>query len=181
MPDIDTERETIDDRVTSLRRVTISDSIDDLIVESDCVGADRRDAFRIRQSGDHSLGLMRVGSKRFEVEIIDESSGGFMICADRVPRSCVAGATAELISISGRQPVQIIWAHSDNGMMRFGLQRDNSIEEWRPESPWLIWMVLAVIFGFAAGFFFVFQSEAAWIDQIADLVNGGRVVNSFAD
>lgn len=181
MADIDTENETIDDRVTSLRRMTVSDSIDDLIVEAEKVGSDRRTAYRIPQTGDLRFGLLRIGSKRFEVEILDESSGGFMVCADRVPSECVAGAGAELIRITGRQPVRVAWAHADNGVLRLGLQRDNAVEELRAESPWLIWMILAVIFGFATGFFFVFQSDAAWIDGIVDFVNRSEVVNRFVN
>ena len=126
-------------------------TLDDQIVNHRLLD-DRRDTCRMQHPGDAAIGKLRIGSKTVVVEILDESSGGFLVSADEVPETSAA-QTVELLGDSGRHPLRIVWRREVEGRTRIGLQRIPEEIAWREDSSWVIWMLAAIILGFGIGYF----------------------------
>ena len=119
-------------------------TIDEVIVEK-TEELERRESRRMPQLSMLSEGQLRIGNRKVPIEVIDESAGGFMVEAAKLPRRFSA-KRIELTNHTGRHPVRIVWHRKvDNGNTRLGLQRMPELLEASPEPSWIIWLAVAVV------------------------------------
>ena len=130
------------------------------------------------QPGGCGHGKLRIGTRSISVDILDESAGGFMIAAEKIPRNIPVAKPIELITSSGRHPLRIVWRRNVDGETRLGLQRLPDEILWREESSWFVWMVAAVVLGFGIGYMAAFRDQDNMINKIVELTGSGAVVNN---
>lgn len=106
------------------------------------VATDSRQAVRIPPTVDQ--GTLAIGSRRIACRIVDESAGGFLIIADRMPK-VLASKSIQLISDQGRTDLRIVWRREVSDGVRVGLQRIPESLSWKDESAWPIWVLAATI------------------------------------
>ena len=151
------------------------ETLDDRIVDERLLD-DRRDTCRMPQPGGEGFGKLRIGSKLVTVELLDESAGGFMVAAERIPRMSPT-QPVELISASGRHRLRVVWQSAVDGKKRLGLQRLPQEIGSRDESSWVIWMLVAIIIGFGAGYLISFRDQDSLAGQLRSLSAHKVIVN----
>lgn len=153
-------------------------TLDDRIVRQK-LNEDRRDSMRMPRAGGTAFGKLRVGSKTVKVSILDESAGGFMISAPRVPKTN-ASQPVELINYSGRHPLRVVWRRAIEGETRIGLQRLPENIAWRQESSWFVWMLAATILGFGIGYVVAYRDQHDLARRIVELSSQQMLLNEKA-
>ena len=151
----------------------IMSTIEDRIVDVS-KDADRRESYRMPKQGATEAKL-KIGRKLLEVQVLDESAGGFLVSGLKIPDTSPTD-TVELFHISGAHFLRVAWRRNIDGKTRLGLQRVCHAPP-KQESPWLIWLVAAVVIGVGVGFVAATNNRPNIFDQ---LLNGGRVVNQSA-
>lgn len=149
-------------------------SIEDQINE-DRSDEERRDSRRMPQPGGVGRGKLRVRNRMVDVEVLDESAGGFMISAVSIPKTD-ATKPVELINASGRHPLRVVWRRTVDGKTRMGLQRLPEELVWRQESSWFIWMLMAVILGFGVGYVVAYRDQDGLARRIVELSTRQRQI-----
>ncbi len=133
--------------------------------------AERRDTYRMSKQDYQRDAQLKIGRKLVEVQVLDESAGGFLISGRSLPKTKPMD-TVELFNSNGAHCLRVAWQRKVDGRTRLGLQRlCHTAPE--PESPWLFWLVLAVVMGIGVGF------AAATIrnpNAIERILNPGRAV-----
>ena len=125
-------------------------ALDARIVDTDTADVDRRDTFRMPKTEDVQQAKLKIGKKLVYVKVLDESAGGFLVSANRVPKT-KAMEGVELFHSSGAHSLRVAWRRNVDGRTRLGLQRLCPSPP-KEESPWLIWLVAAVVIGIGVGF-----------------------------
>ena len=88
---------------------------------------------------------LKIGKKLVYVQVLDESAGGFLVSANRIPKTQPM-ESVELFHTSGAHCLRVAWRRNFDGRTRLGLQRMVQTPP-KQESPWLIWLVAAVVIG----------------------------------
>ena len=156
-------QQTLDDRI-------VHEKLDD----------NRRNTLRMPQPGGGGHGQLRIGSKTVVVEILDESAGGFMVAAEKLPKTPPT-QPIDLINISGRHPMRVVWRRNVDGQVRLGLQRLPETIQWRPDSSWFVWLLAATILGFSIGYVVAFRDQHDLARRIAELSSQKLLLNQAAD
>lgn len=156
-------RQTLDDRI-------VHENLED----------DRRGTLRMPQPGGGGHGQLRIGSKTVVVEILDESAGGFMVAADKLPKTPPT-QPIDLINISGRHPMRVVWRRNVDGQVRLGLQRLPENLQWRSDNTWFVWLLLAMIVGFSIGYVVAFRDQHDLARRIAELSSQKILLNENFD
>ena len=126
-------------------------TLDDRIVDIEQENKDRRESYRMAGfGGDIRTAKLKVGSKMVEVDILDESAGGFLIAAKRFPKIKKNKNEVELFTSGGAHLLRVAWQRKVDGHERLGLQRLCKAPS-RQESPWGVFLVAAVVIGLGAG------------------------------
>lgn len=136
---------------------------------------ERRDSRRMPQAGGIGRAKLRVRNRIVEVDVIDESAGGFMISAPSIPKTD-ATKPVELINGSGRHPLRVVWRRTVDGKTRMGLQRLPEELVWRQESSWFIWMLMAIILGFGVGYVVACRDQDGLARRIVELSTRQRQI-----
>lgn len=133
--------------------------------------SERRDTFRMPKSEELRNAKLKVGRKMVNVQILDESAGGFLISGQRIPMTKPMD-TVELFNVAGAHYLSVAWRRNVDGRTRLGLQRIPHAPP-KPESPWLVWLVAAVVLGIGVGFVAATSKNP---NALQRLLNGNRVV-----
>ena len=128
------------------------------------------------QAGGRGFGKLKIGSRLVEVEILDESSGGFMVGGKKIPKT-LATKPVHLVNSSGSHPLRVVWRRTVDGQTRMGLQRLPEHINWKQESSWFIWMLAAMILGFGIGYVVAFRDQHDLAKRIVELSTPGQVSN----
>ena len=152
-------------------------TVDDRIV--DLSPAERRQTFRMSQSVCDGTGKLRVGSRTVTVQLLDESSGGFMVAAAKIPKA-LRSQPVELITASGRHSVRVAWRRGSDGETRLGLQRLHNEIVWRDDSSWVVWMLVAIILGLGLGYFVALKNPAAMARKLRQFTSSKLILNEQA-
>lgn len=138
---------------------------------------DRRNGRRFPRAGALGLAQLRVGRKTVVVEVLDESAGGFMVAAMRIPGKASSTALVDLITTAGLHPTRVIWRRNVDGRVRLGLQRlpENTVR--RRDSSWFGFLLTAVVFGLALGYLAASQNQEALVQRVIEASRGGEVTN----
>ena len=150
-------------------------ALDERLLESEPVDADRRDSFRMPKPDQMRCAKLKIGKQLVEVQVLDESAGGFLVSANQIPKTN-AMETVELFQPSGAQFLRVAWRRNVDGRIRLGLQRLCQSPP-KQESPWLIWMVAAVVIGIGVGFVAATSGHPNLFDRMP---NTGHVTNPMA-
>jgi len=126
-------------------------TLDDRIVDIEQENKDRRESYRMAGfGGDIRSAKLKVGSKIMEVDLLDESAGGFLIAAKALPKVKDSNSQVELFTSGGAHLLRVAWRRKVDGHERLGLQRLCQ-SPVRHESPWLVWLAAAIIIGLGVG------------------------------
>lgn len=148
-------------------------TIDEVIVET-TEDLERRATRRMPQLSMLCEGQLRIGGRKVPIEVIDESAGGFMVEAGRLPRN-LAAKRLEISNHTGRHPVRVVWQRKvDSGKTRLGLQRMPELLEASPEPSWIIWVAVA----FVAWVMLSYSVVASRPKFLQRILEGGAVINN---
>lgn len=139
-------------------------ALDERIVEVEC--SERRDTFRMPKTESLQSAKLKIGKKLIDVTVLDESAGGFLISANRIPDT-KSLQNVELFHTSGAHFLRIAWRRNVDGLARMGLQRLCQAPA-KPESPWLVWFVAAVVAGIGVGFVAATSNNPNLLDRVLD-------------
>jgi hypothetical protein len=142
---------------------------------------DRRGSCRMPQPGSgYGTAELRIHKKTVTVDVLDESAGGFMVAADKIPKT-QATNPVELTNDSGRHALRVVWRRTVHGKTRMGLQRLSEELVWRQESSWFVWMLCAIILGFGIGYVVAFRDQDGLANRIVELSTRRALVNEMVD
>lgn len=141
-------------------------TIDDRIVSSDPELEDRRNGVRMAPNSQPRIGTLFVGSRKVKCEVLDESAGGFLIVADKIPPT-LATKPVELHVGNQQCILRVVWRREVEGQVRIGLQRLPESIVWRQQSSIFAWMLAAVMIGFGTGYVYAFRHQPGPAKQIA--------------
>lgn len=139
--------------------------------------AERRDSYRMPKTESLQQAKLKIGKKLVEVQVLDESAGGFLVSASRMPKTNPMDSV-ELFHSSGAHFLRVAWRRNVDGRTRLGLQRLCQAPP-KPESPWLIWLVAAVVIGIGVGFVAAASDHPNLFDRL--LNTGHQISNPTID
>ena len=140
--------------------------LDERIVDTSALDPERRDSYRMPKVEGTQQAKLKVGRKLIDVEVLDESAGGFLLCASKMPNTD-AMACVELFNSTGAHFLRIAWRRNVDGVTRLGLQRQFH-PPVQPESSWLIWVVAAIVIGIGIGFVAASGRHTNLLDQLLE-------------
>lgn len=148
--------------------MTVLDSMEDRIVSANDNDddAERRDTFRMPMSHQVHQAKLKVGKTLVQVQVLDESAGGFLISGQRIPKTN-PGDGVELFNSNGAHFLRLAWRRNVDGETRLGLQRSWQAPP-QEESPLLIWLVAAVVIGIGVGFVTAMNGQANVFQQLLE-------------
>lgn len=139
---------------------------------------DRRIGSRFPRAVGLGLAQLRVGRKTLVVEVLDESAGGYMVAAMRIPKKASSTARVDLITTAGLHPTRVIWRRNVDGRVRLGLQRLPENMGPRSDTSWFGFMLFAVAFGLALGYLAASQNQEALVKRVIEASRrGGEITN----
>lgn len=131
------------------------------------------------QAGGYGVAELRIGTKKKEVEVLDESAGGFMVSLNERLPTIKTSTKFELVNSSGRHPLVLVWRRNVGKSTRLGLQRlpEHTLSQ---EPSWMIWMIAAMIFGFCIGYVVAFRDQEGFAKDLVDLAtNRGAEITTL--
>ena len=145
---------------------------------------ERRTTVRMSTSTGPVEALLRVGQKKVSCTVLDESAGGFLISGRRFPKTA-PNVPVLLITTAGTHPLRVVWRRKADGETRMGLQRlpEGSVV-LRQDSSWIVWLILALLFGFGGGYYFAFRENAFKDSELMRQIfvqSQERIANTLAD
>lgn len=125
---------------------------------------DRRQTYRMAKPKSQCNAKIKLGKRKFDVEVLDESAGGYLISGFRLPVTNLM-ETVELFNYQGAHCLRVAWRRNIDGRTHMGLQRQGYMPE-QSESPWLVWLVAAIVFGIGLGLLFATRNNPYIMHQL---------------
>ena len=139
-------------------------TVESRIIDPSDLDSERRETYRMPKSSEQQHAKLKIGKKLVAIQVLDESAGGFLISADKLPQTDPM-QTVEMFSSNGAHYLRVAWRRNVDGRVRMGLQRLCHAPP-QPESPWVVWLAAAVAIGIGVGFVTATSKHPNLMDRI---------------